>query len=77
MSKLRVVPIVIEAEAARAIAKAKTVLRNPDIVGVALAVVYRNGATGTLHSATGSNHGRALHSAATFLANRIEREFYE
>lgn len=76
MSKLCVLPITIEADAARAIAKAKTVLRSHDVAGVALVVVYRDGATGTLHSATGSRYGRALHSAATFLANKIERDFY-
>lgn len=60
-----------------AIARAKRLLRQEDVVGVALAVVFRDGSTGTLHSATGSIYGRALHSASAYLTNRIERDFYE
>lgn len=77
-ARIRVLPQPpVEDNAARAIANAKQVLRRHDVVGVAMVAVFRDGSTGTVHSANASTWGRHLHSAAVYLTHRIERDFYQ
>ena len=64
-------------EVERAIAKAKHLLRNEDIRGLALAIILPNGRVGTLISGVEDNKFHEISSAINILRVRFEREYME
>jgi hypothetical protein len=64
-------------EVERAIAKAKHLLRNEDIRGIALAVLLPGGRVGTLISGVEDNQFHEMSSALNILRVRFEREYME
>ena len=64
-------------EVERAIAKAKHLLRNEDIRGIALAVLLPGGQIGTLISGVEDNQFHEMSSAINILRVRFEREYME